>query len=57
MNVFLGRSAETVHLLGADGEHVEFDVAEAKKFLTAFVKNCDRATGLVTVEADAERGT
>lgn len=47
MNVFLGRNAETVRLLGADGEHVEFDVAEAKKFLTALVKNCDRATGLV----------
>lgn len=54
MNVFLGRNAETVRLLGADGEHVEFDVAEAKKFLTTLVKNCDRATGLVTLEADAD---
>lgn len=54
MNVFLGRNAETVRLLGADGEHVEFDVAEAKKFLTVLVKNCDRATGLVTLEADAD---
>lgn len=54
MNVFLGRNAETVRLLGADGEHVEFDVAQAKKFLTALVKNCDRATGLVTLEADAD---
>mgnify|MGYP006872917288 FL=1 len=54
MNVFLGRNAETVRLLGPDGEHVEFDVAEAKKFLTALVKNCDRATGLVTLEADAD---
>lgn len=49
MNVFLGRNAETVRLLGADGEHVEFDVAEAKKFLTMLAKNCDRATGLVTL--------
>ncbi len=54
MNVFLGRNAETVRLLGADGEHVEFDVAQAKKFLTALVKNCDGATGLVTLEADAD---
>lgn len=54
MNVFLGRNAETVRLLGADGEHVEFDVAEAKKFLTLLVKNCDRTTGLVTLEADAD---
>lgn len=54
MNVFLGRNAETVRLLGLDGEHVEFDVAEAKKFLTLLVKNCDRATGLVTLEADAD---
>ncbi|QYH19822.1 hypothetical protein JKI95_01340 [Corynebacterium aquatimens] len=54
MNVFLGRNAETVRLLGSDGEHVEFDVAEAKNFLTALVKNCDRATGLVTLEADAD---
>ena len=54
MNVFLGRNAETVRLLGPDGEHVEFDVAEAKKFLTLLVKNCDRATGLVALEADAD---
>lgn len=54
MNIFLGRNAETVRLLGADGEHVEFDVAEARKFLTVLVKNCDRATGLVTLEADAD---
>lgn len=57
MNVFLGRNAETVRLLGADGEHVEFDVAEATKFLTALVKNCDRATGLVIWRRTQTRGT
>ncbi|WP_293776502.1 hypothetical protein [uncultured Corynebacterium sp.] len=53
MNVFDGRNAETVRLHSDDGEHVEFDVAEAKKLLTALVKSCDRAIGLVTLEDDA----
>lgn len=54
MNVFLGRNAETVRLLGADDEYIEFDVAQAKKFLTTLVKNFDRVTGLVTLEAYAD---
>lgn len=51
---FLDRHTSTVRVLGADGEHCTFDAEKAHEFLSVLVRNTDRHTGLLTLEADAD---
>lgn len=53
MNRFLRRHADSVRVVGADGEHVRLDVFQAMKFLTTLVKYSDQDNGMLTLEADA----
>ncbi|MCQ4621765.1 hypothetical protein KBX19_11175 [Corynebacterium sp. CCUG 71335] len=53
MNRFLRRHADSVRVVGADGEHVHLDVFQAMKFLTTLVKYSDQDNGMITLEADA----
>ena len=51
---FLDRHADTVRVLGADGEHHSVDAEKAHEFLATLVRCTDRHTGLRTLEAVAE---
>lgn len=51
---FLDRHADTVRVLGADGEHTGVDAEKAHEFLATLVRCTDRHTGLLTLEADAD---
>lgn len=53
MNRFLRRHADSVRIVGADGEHVSLDVLQAMKFLTMLVKYSNQDNGMLTLEADA----
>ena len=53
MNRFLRRHADSVRVVGADGEHHLLDVFQAMKFLTMLVKCSDQDNGMLTLEADA----
>lgn len=53
MNRFLRRHADSVRIVGADGEHHLLDVFQAMKFLTMLVKYSDQDNGMLTLEADA----
>ena len=53
MNRFLRRHADSVRVVGADGEHHLLDVFQAMKFLSTLVKFSDQDNGMLTLEADA----
>ena len=51
----MGRHANTVRVLGADGEHHCIDAEKAHEFLATLVRCTDRHTGLLTLEAETDQ--
>ena len=55
MNRFLRRHADSVRVVGADGEHVHLDVFQAMKFLTTLVKHSDQDLSLIHISEPTRR--